>query len=440
MTSDVTSDDSESDSECEDSEPSLSEQATVVAQGHLIIGDSLLRNVDPTDDEVMVACMRGAKLTDITKKLRSNGRCYKSITIVCGTNDIATKANMEKITDSLQSLLKTAKAKSKTVTICSIPPRLDEVTVSRLNSFNERLAVIAPSHDVNFVDNDMNFKFLNEIPDASLLQIDGLHLSAAGVKRLLQNLKIDKWVKCNLTDVETEKCPTNNTKEQSMVNKKRISTRSKNGITLFYGKDSVFSNLHTDTPIYVDGKKYNCNEQLYTYRMAMYFGDHRSAAKAMKITDPYKLITLQKQVKNYDRQRWLPEAEKTLYLANVAKYTQNTTARDALINTGQNIIGEATYSKTWGIGASLHDPRSFADSKWSGKNVMGQMLMKIRDDVIGKRERQSESNNYRPAADYKKYCWFCAEENHISKNCRHGMKIQCNKCLDFGHKAKFCHA
>ena len=242
---------------------------------------------------------------------------------------------------------------------------MDNTPVARIDSMNERLATITECHNGKFVNNDLNFKFMNEIPDENLLLLDGLHLSAAGVNRLLQNLSIDKATKCSIADGQRAEKPPSvyNQKNGTVSHKTKISTKSKNGITLFYGKDSMFSNLNMDAPIYVDGIKYNCNEQLYTYTKAKFFGDNAIAEKAMTATDPYELIRLQKEVKNWDRQKWLPVAERTLYLANMAKYTQNAKAREALIKTGNNIIGEATYSKTWGIGSSLHDTRSM-EGQW----------------------------------------------------------------------------
>jgi ribA/ribD-fused uncharacterized protein len=128
-----------------------------------------------------------------------------------------------------------------------------------------------------------------------------------------------------------------------------------NGVTVFFGKDSVFSNLHMNTPITLDGQKFTCNEQYYTHALASFFNDESTAKKALMTDDPYKLIDLHKKVANYDRHKWLPEAEKVLYMVNLAKYTQNSTARTALLETGDNLIGEASYSRTWGIGIPIQN-------------------------------------------------------------------------------------
>ena len=189
---------------------------------------------------------------------------------------------------------------------------------------------------------------------------------------------------------------------------------------------------------------FHCNEQYYTYLKAKYFHDDDVSKKSLMTEDPYELIKLQKKIKNFDRNTWLPEAEHILYLANMAKYSQNSTARTAHLNTRNDVLGEASYSKIWGIGSSLYDPHSM-NMNWSGRNVMGKILMEIRDSL---RERQSfDENNTQVSSkpspeEYSHYsnrsCWFCGEMNHISKNCRHGQAIQCNSCFSLGHKAKFC--
>ena len=96
----------------------------------------------------------------------------------------------------------------------------------------------------------------------------------------------------------------------------------------------------------IDGRSFCCNEQYYTFKMAEFFHDKDAAHKALKIEDLYELIALQKEIKNSDRITWLPEAEQTLFLANMAKYSQNSSARDALLRTGNDIMGEASYSRT----------------------------------------------------------------------------------------------
>ena len=425
----VDSSDSESDPDEDD----------VEIHGHLIIGDSLIQNVEPTLDGITVACRRGAKIHDLTKKLKQEGRKFRQITIVCGTNDISTKMSVNKICEKFRDLLEIAKKRSKNITVSSIPPRLDEaVTDAKLKEMNKFMEIITKESDAHYVNNDLNFRFKSDIPDVSLLQIDGLHLSHTGVSRLLQNLTLEGGVKCNLPDISKAAAKKPDVKPE-VEPKKRVHTRSRKGVTVFLGRDSLFSNLHMDTPIHIEGRLYNCNEQFYTHSMATFFNDNDATTKSLTIDDPYQLIKLQKEIANVDRNKWQPEAERVLYLANIAKYTQNLKAREALLNTGNNTIGEASFSRTWGIGMSIGDVRALDTNRWNGKNIMGNMLMSIRDTLHPNTNNRTHSPRNQSYATQIKACWYCGEENHMSRNCRHGQKIECNYCLNLGHKAKFCH-
>ena len=204
-----------------------------------------------------------------------------------------------------------------------------------------------------------------------------------------------------------------------------------------------------DTPIVIDGQRYSCNEQYYTHEVAKFFHDEKTAETALQTEDPYKLVDLHKKFKNYNQHEWLPQAEKVLFMANLAKYTQNRSASKALLNTGVDYIGEASYSKKWGIGVPIQDKNALDCYKWTGQNIMGNILMRIRDTLTPKRyqgknlttEGQSYNGHYNTHVHYdeKKSCWYCGEQNHVAKNCKHGCKLQCNSCFEFGHKAKFCY-
>jgi ribA/ribD-fused uncharacterized protein len=175
--------------------------------------------------------------------------------------------------------------------------------------------------------------------------------------------------------------------------------------------------------------------------MAKFFKDNEAAKESLQIKDPYKLVALQKNIKHFDRKNWAIEAERTLYLANMAKYTQNVDARQKLLSTYNDVLGEASYNRTWRIGGSLHDNRCMYPRNWSGRNAMGNILMNIRD-ILNDRPPSDNyiSPTFQETSDShpKKTCWYCGEFNHISKNCQHGQKVCCNSCLSLGHKAKFC--
>ena len=74
-----------------------------------------------------------------------------------------------------------------------------------------------------------------------------------------------------------------------------------------------------------------------------------------------------------------------MYHANLAKFSQNEHARQALLCTGDKILAEASpYDTIWGIGMEASDPNSTSPAKWKGKNLLGKALMRVRDALKSK--------------------------------------------------------
>lgn len=150
---------------------------------------------------------------------------------------------------------------------------------------------------------------------------------------------------------------------------------------VFYTRHAIFSNLHS-TEIRVDGEKFCCNEQYFHFMKANMFKDEVTAAKIKAETDPYKMISLGRQVKGYRHQKWMQEAKGVLKRANEAKYRQNKTARDALLSTGSKMLGEASANKIYGTGVGLFSKKATDVSAWEGQNLMGKILTEIRDEIV----------------------------------------------------------
>ena len=64
----------------------------------------------------------------------------------------------------------------------------------------------------------------------------------------------------------------------------------------------------------------------------------------------------------------------------MAKFSQNADLKQLLLNTGDAILAEcAVKDLIWGIGLSMKDPNRFDMNKWRGENLLGKVLMKVRE-------------------------------------------------------------
>lgn len=160
-----------------------------------------------------------------------------------------------------------------------------------------------------------------------------------------------------------------------------IATKRGNGVTLFASKHAYLSNFYTSEPIKIDMETFCSTEQYYQAKKSLFFNDDITAAKIMSENDPYKIHFLGKYIRNCDESKWQPEACKVLLKANRAKYEQIHIAREALLSTGTDEIGEATRDPVFGIGLTINDPAAFDRSKWTGKNLFGNVLKQIRAEL-----------------------------------------------------------
>ena len=67
------------------------------------------------------------------------------------------------------------------------------------------------------------------------------------------------------------------------------------------------------------------------------------------------------------------------------QFSQNPKLGKYLLATGSNILAEASpHDCKWGIGLSADDPRARNLSEWRGDNLLGQVLMEVRDELSQK--------------------------------------------------------
>jgi ribA/ribD-fused uncharacterized protein len=148
---------------------------------------------------------------------------------------------------------------------------------------------------------------------------------------------------------------------------------------LFWG--GPFSNWYPSEFIH-GGVDYNCGEQFMMQKKALYFGDTETANLIMQETSPREQKALGRKVKNFDAAAWDTVCQDIVYEGLLEKFSQNPELKDVLLDTGDRIIVEASpYDTIWGIGLGEHDPRALDQSQWRGKNYLGNVIMRVRDEL-----------------------------------------------------------
>lgn len=150
----------------------------------------------------------------------------------------------------------------------------------------------------------------------------------------------------------------------------------------FYGRHSIFSN-HYQCNFMVGDTSYNSIEQFLAHRRANIAGDSDLAQEALTAQDPVdckRILTALSTAKS--EKTWIEKRHEVLFSGLYAKFTQNEPLMAYLLDSENRQLGEASRDLTWGVGMSLTDRNILDTSLWKGGNLLGKILMEVRQDII----------------------------------------------------------
>ena len=160
---------------------------------------------------------------------------------------------------------------------------------------------------------------------------------------------------------------------------------NKTHVYFLYSKDFL-SNFHP-SEYTVDGNKFYCVEQGYQYEKAMFFGDVDIANEILLARNPYDHKRLGRSIHGFDENLWVGEVSvKAMHKHCYEKFSQNTDLCELLLITGNRCIVEASDKDTfWGCGIKIDNPLLFETNWWTGRNILGRILVQVRHNLRSKR-------------------------------------------------------
>ena len=136
--------------------------------------------------------------------------------------------------------------------------------------------------------------------------------------------------------------------------------------------------------------QFTSTEQYMMYEKAVLFGDTACAKEILLETRPHAVKKLGRKVRGFDQKIWEANRCQIVYEGNLLKFRQNPKLKRALLETKDRIIVEASpYDRIWGVGLSSSDPRIYHPKKWRGKNLLGECLMCVREQLL-REDREAE--------------------------------------------------
>jgi ribA/ribD-fused uncharacterized protein len=121
------------------------------------------------------------------------------------------------------------------------------------------------------------------------------------------------------------------------------------------------------------------------YQKAILFGDTNIARAILSTDNPKEQKDLGRMVSNYNDEIWAAKRVDIMVAGLFEKFNQNPRLKEALLNTGDTIIVEASpVDRIWGIGLAEDHPDALDQTKWRGQNLLGVVLMRVRDEIRSK--------------------------------------------------------
>ena len=149
-----------------------------------------------------------------------------------------------------------------------------------------------------------------------------------------------------------------------------------NDITAFFTGSSPLSNFYM-TNFSVEGHEYTSVEQFFQFKKAIHAEMPEIAKTILNTDSPRECKRLGDSIKC----EWLPIAKTVMKQGCVAKFSQNEYAKAFLLETDNRTLVEAGPDCVWGVGMYMSDKDISIRQKWKGQNLLGQILMAVRDEL-----------------------------------------------------------
>lgn len=152
--------------------------------------------------------------------------------------------------------------------------------------------------------------------------------------------------------------------------------------THVYFLRGVFSNFTPTPNLQYKGHTFQTTEQAFMWAKANGFKDKATAAKILAEANPAKAKLLGREVQPFSNVYWDLNKEFLMYEVTLAKYSQFENYRKILLETGDKELVEVNgKDRVWGIGLYANDPRILDPKQWQGQNLLGKVLMKVREEL-----------------------------------------------------------
>lgn len=167
-------------------------------------------------------------------------------------------------------------------------------------------------------------------------------------------------------------------------------TKDNQNVVNVHGYQNILSNFHK-TPSSYKGKTFESLEHSWVYAKCIENNLPEIAEKVHTIGHAGKAKKLSKEIENQINDDWDSFGMEIMEQLLLEKFDTSVTFRNALLETGQNIIAHSVPDIFWGTGLSPELSKCVDPAHWPGENKFGEILTKIRfQQFYCKEKTQSE--------------------------------------------------
>ena len=106
------------------------------------------------------------------------------------------------------------------------------------------------------------------------------------------------------------------------INGYKATSKSKEGITCYFGELNPLSNFHPASFNY-EGNQYHSTEQLIQHKKSQLFEDRTTEVAILASTSASEYKNKARNIRNYDRKKWEESAKTLCYEGIKSKFLQN---------------------------------------------------------------------------------------------------------------------
>lgn len=154
------------------------------------------------------------------------------------------------------------------------------------------------------------------------------------------------------------------------------------------------------SPFVIGGINYQTTEHYMMAEKARLFGDDSALKKILASNTPKEAKALGRKVLNFKEQDWNKNARQIVYVANLAKFQQNSGIQTKLLDTLDAILVEGNKSDSiWAVKLDASDKKILDPTNWKGTNWLGEVLMGVRVALGGSKPYLGKKGSIQPGYD-----------------------------------------